>query len=665
MPLLRCEKIRLAFGAEPLLDGIDLQIRKGDRLCLVGRNGSGKSTLLRIISGELQPDDGNLWRRDGLKVATLDQNLPSTPNLSVYEAVAEGMADLGLKLARYHHLNHQLSQESANESKGIAQELAKLQNEIDAADGWALNRKIDAVLSRMNLSAELLMRNLSGGWLRRVALAKTLVQEPDLLLLDEPTNHMDIPMIQWLEDHLLDFKGAVLFVTHDRTLISRLATAIADLDRGRLTVWQEDYQTYLRHRDQRREVEDRQNTGFDKKLAQEERWIRQGIKARRTRNEGRVRALQALRKERSQRRALQGRVTMQIDGSERSGKLVKELINVSHSYGDRTLIKNLDFILMRGDRVGIIGANGSGKSTLLRIILGEIHPDEGQVRSGTRLDVAYYDQLREQLDMEKTVAENISQGKDFVTINNRNIHVITYLGNFLFPAERARVPVKVLSGGETNRLLLAKLFSRPSNLLVLDEPTNDLDVETLELLEELLMEFKGTVLLVTHDRAFLDNVVTSTLVFEDGVRSDSDQRSREQGTVKEFVGGYEDWVNLGGGFEASRSNTAPGNKPGDSRQHSGGHTRPAGRKQDWQARQSQKKSDRRLVKEFESLPDKLEQLEQQLEDLHSKMGKPGFYGGDTDEQEKVIKEAESIEQELAQSYARWEELESKLRSIPE
>jgi ATP-binding cassette subfamily F protein uup len=662
MPLLRCENIKLAFGADPLLDGIDLQIRKGDRLCLVGRNGSGKSTLLRIIAGELQPDDGKLWLRDGLKVACLDQILPSTPDLSVYEAVAEGMAEMGLKLARYHHLNHQLS---SDESNRAAVELMQLQNEIDAAEGWGLDRKIDAILARMNLPAESLMQNLSGGWLRRVALAKTLVQEPDLLLLDEPTNHMDIPMIQWLEYQLLEFKGAVLFVTHDRTLITRLATAIAELDRGELTLRQEDYQTYLEHRDQRREIEDRHNAGFDKKLAQEEKWIRQGIKARRTRNEGRVRELQALRRERGQRRVLQGRVKMQVDAGGRSGKLVKELIKVSHAYSDQTLINNLDLILMRGDRVGIIGANGSGKSTLLKIILGEISPDKGQVRTGTRLDVAYYDQLREQLDLDKTVAENVSQGKEFVSINNRDIHVITYLGNFLFPAERARVPVKVLSGGETNRLLLAKLFSRPANLLVMDEPTNDLDVETLELLEELLMEFKGTVLLVTHDRAFLDNVVTSTLVFEDGVRTAANIAHNSLGKVTEYVGGYEDWVNLGGGFEVSKSSSAPTTNPGEPQRSLTDHAQTASRKKDWQTRQSRKKSDRKLLKEFESLPNKLERLEKQLEESHLKMGESGFYRSDADEQDKVVREAERLEHEIALAYARWEELDSQVQSIPE
>lgn len=663
MPLLRCENIVLAFGAEPLLDGINMQIRKGDRLCLVGRNGSGKSTLLKLIAGEIQPDDGKVWLRPGLKVASLDQSLPATTDLSVYEAVADGLADMGSKLARYHHLNYHMSHESSRQLNRDAAELTRLQNEIDAAEGWGLNRKIDAILFRMNLPADALMKTLSGGWLRRVALARTLVQEPDLLLLDEPTNHMDIPMIQWLEHQLLEFKGAVLFVTHDRTLISRLATAIAELDRGKLTLWQEDYQTYLMHRDQRREVEDHQNIGFDKKLAREEKWIRQGIKARRTRNEGRVRTLQALRQERSQRRTLQGRVRMQIDGGDRSGKLVKELIGVSHAYDDRILINSLDLILVRGDRVGIIGANGSGKSTLLKIILGELLPNHGQVRTGTRLEVAYYDQLREHLEPEKTVADNIAQGKDFVTINNRNIHVITYLGNFLFPPERARVPVKVLSGGETNRLLLAKLFSRPANLLVMDEPTNDLDVETLELLEELLMEFKGTVLLVTHDRAFLDNVVTSTLVFEDGVRSPDKAAVYAQGTVREYVGGFTDWINQGGGFDNSKSNLAPGIDSGEAQQPDAVNETRGARKEIWQARQSRKKSDRRLLKEFASLPDKLEQLEQQLEALHQKMGEPGFYAIEADQQDKVVEEAEHIEHELVQLYARWEELDSLVQSI--
>ncbi len=651
MPLVRCENIMLAFGAAPVLDGVDLQIKKGDRLCLVGRNGTGKTTLLKIIAGELLPDDGRLWMKDGLKVAVLDQNLPSASELTVFEAVAEAFAQMGVRLARYHLLTREMSDQVDQH----AAEVAKLQNEIDVGNGWGLNRKIDAVLSRMNIPADTMMKNLSGGWLRRVALARALVQEPDLLLLDEPTNHMDIPMIQWLENQLLEFKGAVLFVTHDRSLITNLATAIAELDRGKLTVWHENYQTYLRHRDQRREVEVQHNAGFDKKLALEEKWIRQGIKARRTRNEGRVRALQALRRERNQRRSLPGRVRLQIDGGDRSGKLVKELIGVSHGYGDQVLIRDLDLILMRGDRIGLIGANGSGKSTLLKIILGKITPDKGQVRTGTRLKVAYYDQLREQLDMDKTVAENVAQGKDFVSINGRNIHVISYLGNFLFPAERARVPVKVLSGGETNRLLLAKLFSRPSNLLVLDEPTNDLDVETLELLEELLLEFKGTVLLVTHDRTFLDNVVTSMLVFEDSVRSANQAPLNRRGLVREYAGGYLDWINQGGGFDSAKSGAQIINPDLSTQSKS---LQSTNRKQVWQDARSQKKADRRLVKELESLPEILEQLEQRLEELHRQMSEPGFYSSDAETRNEVVREAQLIEQELAKSYARWEELEN-------
>jgi len=515
---------------------------------------------------------------------------------------------------------------------------------------------VDAILSRMNLPADVPMKQLSGGWMRRVILARTLVQDPDILLLDEPTNHMDIPMIQWLENQLLEFKGAVLFVTHDRSLIAKLATSIAELDRGRLTVWRENYTTYLQHRDARRDTEDRQNALFDKKLAKEEVWIRQGIKARRTRNEGRVRSLQKLRQTRGNRRNLQGAVKLQIDNGDRSGKLVKELTSVSHGYDDQMLMRQLDFLLMRGDRVGIIGANGTGKTTLLKIILGEIVPDEGQVRTGTRLEVAYFDQMRMQLDPQKTVADNIADGKEFIDINNRNIHVISYLANFLFPADRARTPVKILSGGETNRLLLAKLFSKPANLLVLDEPTNDLDIETLELLEELLLEFEGTVLLVTHDRSFLDNVVTSTLVFESSSDSpDSDSNS----LVQEYVGGYQDWLRVGGGFarqptlHQSAAASGLGREPGADKQK-------VRRIAERQEQQSKRSLDRKLIRELESLPDELENLEHLVTELHHTMSEPGFYDQEIQVQEKVVAKARDLEVNLAEKYARWEELDALL-----
>jgi ATP-binding cassette subfamily F protein uup len=655
MPLLRCENLHLSFGSEPLLDGVDFQIRKGERICLVGRNGAGKSTLLKLIAGEIVADEGNLWLRDGVKVALLDQKLPQASEDTVYEVVAEGLAEMGEKLARYHHLSAAMGKDSKSiDPEAEAEELSRLQHQIDAGHGWALGRRVEAILSRMNLPPDVPMKQLSGGWMRRVILARTLVQDPDILLLDEPTNHMDIPMIQWLEDQLLDFKGAVLFVTHDRSLIAKLSTSIAELDRGRLTVWQENYTTYLQHRDARRDTEDRQSALFDKKLAKEEVWIRQGIKARRTRNEGRVRSLQKLRQTRRNRRSIQGTVNLQIDRGDSSGKLVKELTSVSHGYDGQLLMQKLDFLLMRGDRVGIIGANGTGKSTLLKIILGEVIPDEGQVHTGTRLEVAYFDQMRTQLDPEKTVADNIADGKDFIQISNRSIHVISYLANFLFPANRARTPVKILSGGETNRLLLAKLFSRPANLLVLDEPTNDLDIETLELLEELLLEFEGTVLLVTHDRSFLDNVVTSTLVFE--ASSDSED-SEPNNLVQEYVGGYQDWLRVSGGFAGQpgthQTATAKtiGNGAGTNKQKT---ERIAARQQ----QQSKRNLDRKLIRELESLPDELENLEQSISELHHTMSEPGFYEQDIKQQEKVVAKARDLEVHLAEKYARWEELDA-------
>lgn len=631
MSLVRCDQLCLSYSDDKILDRVSLQIEKGDRLCLVGRNGCGKSTFLKIIIGELSPDDGSLWRRQGLRIAFLSQDLPSQDDQSVYQVIAAGLATQGELLARYHYLAEHL------EEKGHEVELARLQQQIENEDGWSLNSKIETILTRLHLPADRSMQELSGGWLRRVALAKVLVNEPDLLLLDEPTNHLDIPMIQWLEKQLRDFKGAVLFVTHDRALIRSLATAIVELDRGSMTLWRDDYQTYLRKRDLRRQVQGRQHAEADRKLAREEQWIRQGIKARRGRNEGRVKALGKLREMRRNRLDLTINVKMETNSGESSGKLVKELSGVTHTYDSAPLIKDLDLTILRGDRIGIIGANGTGKSTLLKIIVGELQPGDGLVRSGTKLEVAYYDQLRQKLDPDRNVVDNLADGREFLQINNRYVHVVGYLSKFLFSPQRMRTPVKVLSGGERNRLLLAMLFSRPSNLLVLDEPTNDLDVETLELLEELLIDYPGTVLLVSHDRAFLDNVVTSTLVFEQG------------GRVQEFVGGYQDWLRQGGGFDDPAASEQAKKRPaGITTGHGGGQRDRLARKQS-----------QRLQKELETIPDRIESLEDELNMLHLQMSEVGFYSADKQHRENTLARASAVEEELTETYQRWQELDSR------
>jgi ATP-binding cassette subfamily F protein uup len=628
MPLVQCDRLSLAYGTDTILNQVSLQIEKGERLCLVGRNGSGKSTFLRILAGELTADDGSLWRMEGLRIALLPQDLPGKDAQTVYQAIAGGLQAQGQLLARYRDLSEHL------EDRRDSEELTRLHQQIEIEDGWSLHRKIETIMTRLQLPADRLMHELSGGWLRRVALAKAMVNEPDLLLLDEPTNHLDIPMIHWLEKQLKEFKGTLLFVTHDRALIQTLASAIVELDRGTMTVWRDDYQTYVKKRDLRREVETRQQAESDKKLAREERWIRQGIKARRSRNEGRVKALQNMRSERRRRLDISVAVKMETDSGESSGKLVRELSDVTHSYDSNPLIRDLDLTILRGDRIGIIGANGTGKSTLLRIIIGELHPQYGRVRSGTRLQVAYFDQLREQLEPDRDVVYNLSQGREFLEINDRSIHVVGYLSKFLFSPARIRTPVRALSGGERNRLLLARLFSKPTNLLVLDEPTNDLDVETLELLEELLIDYEGTVLLVSHDRAFLDNVVTSTLVFEEG------------GRVQEFVGGYQDWLRQGGGFVdpfAREKVKTPEQLSGIA-----AHKR---------ARQA-RKNDQRLKKEMESIPDRIETLEDELNKLHRQMSEADFYSVDNQDRESTLARAVAVEQELAETYQRWEELDS-------
>ncbi|MGR9035550.1 MAG: ATP-binding cassette domain-containing protein, partial [Gammaproteobacteria bacterium] len=526
MPLLRLTNISIAYGTHTLLNGADFQIDAGERVGLLGRNGEGKSTLLKIIAGHIQADHGEIWRQPGLKLSWLEQAPELPPDATIYDAVAGGLGDLGQWLTRYHHLSSTMS----HDEKAL-RELGDLQHKLEAHNGWHYSNRVETILSKLALPGDLNINELSGGWKRRVALAKALVIEPEVLLLDEPTNHLDFENIAWLEEQLLNFQGAVLFVTHDRAFLQKLATRIIDLDRGNLVSWQGTYDDYLRRKAAALEDEANQNAEFDKKLADEETWIRQGIKARRTRNEGRVRALEQLRRERAQRRNLQGTSKITLDRGDASGKKVIEVDDISFAYADRPIVRHFSTLIQRGDKIGLIGANGAGKSTLLKLLLKQLEPDSGTVTQGTKLEIAYFDQLRDQLDPEMTVADTIAHGNDFVEIGGGKKHVMSYLSDFLFAPARSRSPVKSLSGGEKNRLLLARLFTKPANLIVMDEPTNDLDLETLELLEEKLVTYDGTLLLVSHDRAFLDNVVTGVFVL-DGT-----------GGIEEYVGGYSDWLN--------------------------------------------------------------------------------------------------------------------------
>src|SRR5258705_846302 len=495
MPLLRLENLSLAYGHLPLLSRVDLQIDAGERVCLVGRNGTGKTTLFRVLTGMAIPDEGEVWRIDTLRVAHLEQEVPPDTDQTIFEVVAGGIGELGALFTEYHNL----TQHDGLAQRESLRKLAELQGRIETLDGWNINQKVETVLTRLNLPEDKRLVDCSGGTRRQVMLARALVSEPDLLLLDEPTNHLDINAITWLEKYLLSYNGAVMFITHDRTFVRRLATRIVELDRGRLVSFPGDFAAYLRKKDEMLEIEERANAKFDKKLAEEETWIRRGIKARRTRNEGRVRALQAMRGEKAQRLEAQGTARFGIDAGALSGRLVVDVRRVSFRFGDEPIIRDLSTRILRGDRIGIIGPNGSGKSTLLRLILGELEPSSGEVVLGTKLQVAYFDQHRRTLDVEKTVRENMSDS-DYVTVRGRSRHVIGYLKDFLFPPERIDSPVKALSGGERNRLLLAKIFTQSANMMVLDEPTNDLDVDTLELLEELLAEYEGTLLVVSHDR---------------------------------------------------------------------------------------------------------------------------------------------------------------------
>lgn len=586
--LISLEKIYLSYGNVPLLDQVDFQIQPGERVCLIGRNGAGKSSFLKVVDGSVSADSGKIHRQSGLTIARLEQELPQDGHLTVYEVIAQAFKN------------------SDEES-------------------WQIERWVNEIISRLDLIDSQKMADLSGGWKRRVDLAKALVTQPNLLLLDEPTNHLDIDAIQWLEDQLLQFRGGILFITHDRSLLRRLATRIIELDRGQLTSWPGDYDNFLRRKEEMLLAEANLNKEFDKKLAEEERWIRQGIQARRTRNEGRVRALKALREERQQRRDVLGKATIEINDAKQSGQLVIEAEKISHHYGDKTVIKDFSMRIMRGDRIGLLGPNGVGKTTLLNILLGKIAPEKGEVKLGTKLDIAYFDQLRATLDPEKSIMDNVAGGRSSLVINGKERHVISYMADFLFPPQSLHTAVKTLSGGECNRLLLAQLFSLPANVLVMDEPTNDLDIETLELLEELLSQFSGTLLLVSHDRAFLDNIVTRTLAFEGN------------GKVGEYVGGYQDWLAQAPKIIAPKQkNVSP-------------------------AKTEAAKKPRLDVKEKKELAGlvlKVEKLEKQQLDLFTQMTEPGFYEQPADKISQVTDKLKIVEKEIAQAYARWDALES-------
>lgn len=591
----------------------------------MGRNGTGKTTLLHLLHGDLEPDRGEVIRQQGLRIALLPQQVPRNLQGSVFDEVARGFGPKADLLAEYHHLASRLATEPSVE---LQAELGRIQHALEADGGWRMHQQIEAVLSRMSLQADADVATLSAGMKRRVLLAKAVVDNPDLLLLDEPTNHLDIDAIRWLEDFLCRFSGTLLFVTHDRALLRKVATRILELDRGRLMSWSCDYDAYLARKEAALEAEDRQNAEFDKKLAQEEVWIRTGIKARRTRNEGRVRSLEAMREVRRDRRERSGDVKMEIQEAERTGRLVIEAKNLDFSYGDRAIVRDFSSLVMRGDRIGLIGPNGSGKTTLIRLLLGELPPLAGIVRHGTNLEVAYFDQLHMQLDEERSVRDNICGGADFVMINGQRRHVIGYLEDFLFTREQAGNPVAKLSGGERNRLLLAQLFTKPSNVLVMDEPTNDLDLETLDLLEDLLGEYSGTLLLVSHDREFLNNVVTSTLVLEG------------DGRVQEYAGGYDDWL------RQRPEEALPIAKPAAARPES---KPPA-------------KTTRRLTykeqRELESLPERIEALESELGEIHQKMADPAFYRNDSAEIIRANQRLQLLQSEVAEAYRRWEELEA-------
>jgi len=631
MSLLRFDDIGLEFGEQVILRNAEFSIEPGERICLIGRNGAGKSTTLKLIMGAIEPDRGEITAKPGLIVSQLDQTLPEAMDLPVTDVIRSGLTQIESLLEEY------ANKSQLELDKHGLRELEALHAKIDAHDGWHLEQRVETTITELNLPADKKMNELSGGWRRRVALAKALVQKPDLLLLDEPTNHLDIATIKWLEDHVYNYPGAVLFITHDRAFLQRLATRIVEIDRGKLTSWPGDYDNFLRRKEKALEDEAVAEEKFDKKLAEEEAWIRQGIKARRTRNEGRVRSLMKMREEREERLAKEGTARIHIEEGEQSGRKVIRARNISYSYGEEAVIRDFSIKIMRGDRIGLIGNNGVGETTLLRLLLGELEPQSGTLKMGTGLQVGYFDQLRQALDLEKSVAYNVGEGRTYIKINGKDRHVVGYLTGFLFSPKRAMTPVKALSGGERNRVILAKLFTRPANLLVLDEPTNDLDIETLEVLEQKLCEFSGTLIVVSHDRDFLDNVVTSTVVFE------------EDGKVQEYVGGYSDWLRHG-------HELAVTDNPYEAER----------RKQEAAERKKSRKPTKLSYKdqrELDSLPIEIERLEENIVALQALIAMPDFYAQEAELVQQKLRELSDAEKLLEQRIERWGELETLQESF--
>ncbi len=637
MPVLTLRNVHLSYGL-PLLDGVDFTVERGERVCVLGRNGEGKSTLLRVIVGEVQPDDGSVVVPEGVRVARLPQDVPPGLAGSLFDIVADGLGALAGLVKAYHHASVQVAEQGGEADLAA---LARAQHALEAVHGWQVEQQTERVLSQIGLDPDLDFAALSGGQKRRALLARALVTEPDVLLLDEPTNHLDIASIEALEDFLAAWPGALVFITHDRAFLRRLAGRIVELDRGRLTDWPGDYDNYLRRRAERDHAEALATARFDKKLAEEEVWIRKGIEARRTRNEGRVRALRSLREERRVRRDRQGEARIVLQEAERSGRLVIEAEGVSYAWDGQPIVRDFATTILRGDRVGLIGPNGAGKTTLLNLLLGRLMPDAGRVRLGTRLEVAYFDQLRAALDPERTVQDNVAEGSDKVQVDGKPRHVISYLQDFLFPPDRCRQPVKALSGGERNRLLLAKLFAKPSNLLVLDEPTNDLDIETLELLEERLLDYQGTLLVVSHDREFLDNVVTSSLVFEGG------------GRVAEYVGGFSDWERQ---QAAARSADRPVGRASARRAPQPDAQPPSPTTAPPPVRRGVKLS-YRDQRELDLLPARIEAMEAEVSALQQRLADPALYRDGGTEVAAVQARLGTAEAELAAAYVRWEALE--------
>ncbi|MZI93262.1 ABC transporter ATP-binding protein [Vibrio sp. CAIM 722] len=633
MALITINNGLLAFGDHPLLDNADFALQENERVCLVGRNGAGKSTLMKVLSGDILLDDGKMSVTQDVVVSRLEQDPPRDEQGTVYDYVAAGQAEVSKQLKIYNDL---LDRVAEDPSESNIKKLATVQEQLEHSGAWRFDDRIKNVLGALNLDAHTLLTELSGGWQRKAALARALVCDPDMLLLDEPTNHLDVSTIEWLEGFLKDFRGSIIFISHDRAFIKSMATRIVDLDRGQLSSFPGDYENYLIAKEEALRVEDMQNAEFDKKLAQEEVWIRQGIKARRTRNEGRVRALKKLREERSELREVQGKVNLQIDDAARSGKIVFEAEHLNYAIEGKNIINDFTFNVMRGDRIALIGPNGCGKSTLLKLLLGEKEPDAGRLHCGTKLEVAYFDQYREVLDPEKSVIDNLADGKQEVMVGGRQRHALSYLQDFLFAPKRARTPVKALSGGEKNRLLLARIFLRQNNLLVLDEPTNDLDIETLELLEDLLANYQGTLLLVSHDREFVDNTVTTSWIFEG------------DGQIEEFVGGYHDAQQQRAQVKAARQSDERKEKVKEVEESP----------KNAQSKPKSKKLSYKLLRELEALPEKLEQLENEIGSLQEQVNNPEFFARPVDETQPILDKLAATEQELEIAFERWEELEA-------